>query len=431
MIGARATSHIYLTETDSDAQVVLIQALTGNARFTVRETNEVDEHLNLLPNGSVLFLENAKEVVALGLVNTPTGSILLRVGDIVTTDPNSQILAGQNIDIYGDFARTSGPVLDVATPTDSPRYGTVMHLSGVLAHGSTGSGFLTRIFGNANVDQFFFDQTFLGGANPTIPGGAGQTIPQGGVLSGVYPGGRTRVYGSNTPATAGTFAPVGDAEDFFIVNQLQTMTIDQQTAAGVVGGDTLTLDGQSGTDTYVINTTGTQGVFRDYVINTLDSGAPDDGVDTLSVYGLDNNDPGFKGANGGFDDVFLMRRMRDLSGETANRPTLYADNPAFVAVLHGTFGQVTASDPNADSGVRPQEVQRVNYDAGNNGRLFVYGQGGNDLFASDDVAAITTLDGGEDNDSFQIGQLYGLQRDGSQPAGGRQAAWVTRSAARW
>ena len=70
--------------------------------------------------------------MAHGLVNTPAGSILLRVGDNVTTTPNSQILAGQNIDIYGDFARTTAPV-DVVGADDSPKFGTVMHLPGVIA----------------------------------------------------------------------------------------------------------------------------------------------------------------------------------------------------------------------------------------------------------------------------------------------------------
>src|SRR5439155_20039910 len=31
--------------------------------------------------------------------------------------------------------------------------------------------------------------------------------------------------------------------------------------------------------------------------------------------------------------------------------------------------------------------------------------------ASDDTSVITTLDGGKGNDTFQIGQLYGLRRD--------------------
>ena len=64
---------------------------------------------------------------------------------------------------------------------------------------------------------------------------------------------------------------------------------------------------------------------------------------------------------------------------------------------------------------RPQQVERVNYDAAINGRLTVYGQGGNDVFAVDDNSAITTLDGGEGNDNFQIGQLYGSKRDSLDP----------------
>ncbi len=37
-----------------------------------------------------------------------------------------------------------------------------MRLQGVIAHGPTTGGNLTRIFGNDDADQIFFDQTFLG-----------------------------------------------------------------------------------------------------------------------------------------------------------------------------------------------------------------------------------------------------------------------------
>ena len=43
-----------------------------------------------------------------GLINTPQGTIMLRVGDNVNTDPNAQILAGHNINIFGDFYRLNG-----------------------------------------------------------------------------------------------------------------------------------------------------------------------------------------------------------------------------------------------------------------------------------------------------------------------------------
>jgi hypothetical protein len=545
-IGARATGSIHLTETlpttptsfAPDAQVVLIQALGiaggdavgGDARFTVREgptapqgamtppklPTTKGEDLNLLANEAVLFLENSPEALAHGLVNTPNGSILLRVGDNVNTDLNAQILAGRNIDIYGDFARVNeissgNPVSDAA----DPGYGTVMQLHGVLAHGPTANGYQTRLFGNADSDQFFFDQTFLGGnagtATSPIPGGTSQTIPDGGFgVAGTmssYSGGSTRAYGSNTPTptTNGITAPVkfkpdatgdtiartdggnfvtdgfaigdvitvdsgvandpnnrtytvtgvapgvltlsaknvvtattnpvnvkikdtsnnpfapknSDGEDFFVVNQLQSMQY-VQTAQATPSSDALTLDGQSGTDTYVVNSTGTHGDVRNYVINVLDTGAPDDGVNNLSVYGLDNNDPAFNGPNGKFDDIFLLRRTSGIPNETGNRPRLYADDSAFVAVLDfdptlGTsaLAQAQASDPTNSAAVRSQSVQRINYDSSINGRLMVFGQGGNDYFAVDDNAATTTLDGGAGNDSFQVGQIYGFQRDGS------------------
>ncbi|HLL12666.1 MAG TPA: hypothetical protein VK570_16505, partial [Rubrivivax sp.] len=56
-------------------------------------------------------------------------------------------------------------------------------------------------------------------------------------------------------------------------------------------------------------------------------------------------------------------------------------------------------------------VARVNYDSQLNGRLAVLGQGGNDYFAMDDNSVITTLDGGAGNDNFQVGQIFGSQRN--------------------
>src|SRR5205085_869680 len=87
-------------------------------------------------------------------------------------------------------------------------------------------------------------------------------------------------------------------------------------------------------------------------------------------------------------------------------PVAYAN--ATVGIL---IGDVTTSDPTGNANVRNQNYERINYDAAINGRLIVNGLGGNDFFATDDNSAITTLDGGLGNDSFQIGQIYGLERD--------------------
>ena len=89
---------------------------------------------------------------------------------------------------------------------------------------------------------------------------------------------------------------------------------------------------------------------------------------------------------------------------------------ANVLLTHVAVGvllnDVTTSDPNGNAATRTQAVERINYDTAINGRLIVNGLGGNDAFFSDDVTTTTTLDGGAGNDSFQVGQIYGLQRDG-------------------
>jgi hypothetical protein len=417
-IGARADNSIYLTDVAgsvphaaSNANVVLLQAATGDVRFTVRDSNQnssgVYSDLDLLASGSVLFLENNPETVTHGLINAITGSVLLRVGDNIKTDPNAQILAGQNINIYGDFQRvnenSSGtPETDV----NDPNYGTIMHLSGVIAHGSS---YLASIFGNVGNDQIYFDQTFLGGTNPAIPGdqNGDQAIPYGGGMLSAYSGGKTRAYGSNTPTPANQFAPAGSGADYFVVNELQTMNAADGT------GDTLTLDGQGGGNTYIINTAGSQHGTNNYVINVLDSGAPDSGTNQLMVYGsADDIDP-TTGLPYSVNNIFLTRRVKSIPNETSNRPTLYQDSPAFVAVLHTSLKGAQANEQGnqyVTAGSFP--VERVNYDTGIN-RLMVFGQTGNNYFASDDVTVATTLDGGSGNNTFQIGQIYGLRRDGS------------------
>src|SRR5262249_24716697 len=138
-----------------------------------------------------------------------------------------------------------------------------------------------------------------------------------------------------------TPAPNADHEDFFNVNQLQRMfdaALNSNPGAPLPNGDnpaghTLTLDGQAGTDTYVVNTTGSQGGLdqkqipgapcHNYVINALDTGSPDDGADVLIVNGYDNPQVGYDSlghltAGDGYDsngnpyptdDIFLLRGM--------------------------------------------------------------------------------------------------------------------------
>jgi Ca2+-binding RTX toxin-like protein len=158
--------------------------------------------------------------------------------------------------------------------------------------------------------------------------------------------------------------PGGD--DIIIVNNLPSITTTQ-------GGvrDTLTLDGRGGNDEYTVFTSGD--AERDYIINVLDSGAPNDGADKLFIQGTDEK------------DVFLLRKN-------------------FVALLHEDVG-AGEDDPRFTSA-----VERINYDTSINGRLRVDGLAGDDEFYSDDNSSITTIDGGPGDDFFQIGQVFGLDR---------------------
>jgi len=417
VVGVEADQSIYLTEILGALNLRLGQALVGDIRLTVREAAGQGEDLNLLqPTGPILVVENATRTIAHGLINAPSGWVLLRAGDNITlgnTAPiatsvadatgNTQVLAGKWIDIFGDYGD-----LD-------PGYGTIQTLHGTITPGTLTTGCAdnidtvstaractyTRIFGNGDADTFDFEQTLLGG--------------------------RTRVYGSNTPtlfvappayaATAPLCGSGRTCDDFFYVKQLQTMN--------VAAGHTLTLDGQEANDTYVIYTSGSRGNARDYVINVLDTGAPDDGVDYLTICGADTNTgtaipsgsdcdaairlaPPANPATDG-DDLFLLRRTSYIGApdQTQNER---ADRSAFVALLHTTLAVAAPSGTTTLSATAFQ-VERVNYDTAINGRLKVYGLGGNDFFAVDDNSAITTLDGGADNDQFQIGQIYGTKRD--------------------
>jgi Ca2+-binding RTX toxin-like protein len=350
-VGLEAANDIYLTEVSGTLR--LVQARTplnldtlggGDIRLTVRESQEpdsLDENLQLLASGSALFIENSRRTVEKGFIRAG-GWVELRIGDDLIDTADTSVTAGLHINIYLDD-------LNNGTANGDPGYGANTTLRGTF---TPGAGYVTSIFGYNDVDRITLEKTTLGGW--------------------------TRIYGSNLATPADGTAPAGDGEDIFVVDRLQTMTVG-----------TLTLDGQAGSDHYIIYTNGSQN-DRNYIINALDTGASSDGVDVLSIYGDDAT-----------DDIFLLRAMTAIAGlgginEVANRP-------AFVGLLHGTVAQVQAGEYEA--------VERINYDAAINGRLEVYGLGGNDSFATDDNSAITTLDGGKGDDSFQIGQLYGTQRN--------------------
>ncbi|MFO7964214.1 MAG: LEPR-XLL domain-containing protein [Desulfobacterales bacterium] len=214
--------------------------------------------------------------------------------------------------------------------------------------------------------------------------------------------GHTRVLGDIGDAAGGT--------DWFVLDHLPSITGTHDRPGHLLTDgsdgavlDTIDLDGCGGTDHYVVNI-GAGGTA--YLVNVQDSGAPNDGSDTLRMHTLDAvgtdafdwNHPQESGTDPGTNDVFLLRR---------NFVAYLTPNPVY--------------DPDdADSNEFLTPVQRINYDTSINGRLMVSAGDGDDRFYVDDNSAITTLDGGLGRDLFQIGQVFGTNPNGyDYPEGDR------------
>ncbi|WP_206521912.1 hypothetical protein [Mesorhizobium sp. M7A.F.Ca.CA.004.04.1.1] len=439
-VALEAGNNIYLAEapevpggTAGNLRLVLAHTYDGDIRITVRETSVQGENLDLLHSGSARFGEDgttfptfqpdASRAIPHGQIFAEKGSVLLRVGDNVTLDSNSETLAAKSIDIYGDVSATN-EVIHALVNLDFA-FGTVMVLRGriianatvtpgnktigapvgsatptLTANPVTGPTVLTRIFGNTDVDTIQFGDT----------SGAGGTNTQGSA-GYVFLGSKTRAYGSQNLDVNNV-----DGEDRFRVYYLQDTTTQTSPNMQTAAEHTLTLDGVSGTDLYEIYTLGSnnpgQGTAgtdfqRNYVINILDSGRPIDGVDELTIFGYDSSQNGLIGGNKPIDDIFLLRGANYLPHEAADRP-------GYVAMV---YGQPKTYADTIEDNEPSNEVARINYDTALNGRITIEGQGGNDNFYSDDTTAIVSLQGGAGDDSFNIGQIFGTKRTGDAENG--------------
>ncbi|UWQ93699.1 hypothetical protein K3727_21740 (plasmid) [Rhodobacteraceae bacterium M382] len=379
IVTADADVGVYLTETANELNLLYALSTGGAVRLTIPDTPVVPtlpaspyahaevprilprdilapaEDLYLLPDGSRLVVQNAVETFASTTVDAST-SVALWVGDNLSMESNSLIIAGTTITAQLDTTRTGSAR---AGTDNDPDYGSSAELTGRI---------VTR--GDQTGDQFLLQS---GGDVDLVTVNSLQLDTQGYIQ------------------TAGQ-------EDEITVNTLMTMNTYRDSGVR----DTLDLDGQEDTDVYVVNTTGTYGEQRDYVINVLDTGARNDGTDTLAITGSD-------GA-----DLFLMREITSIENRTSDRPS-------FVTLLHADADGTDVSLDNAidqaqTTSDRPADVQRVNYDRAVNGRLSVFGLGGSDLFAVDGNSTITTLDAGPGADRFQIGQFHGVL-DADTPEG--------------
>jgi Ca2+-binding RTX toxin-like protein len=144
---------------------------------------------------------------------------------------------------------------------------------------------------------------------------------------------------------------------------------------------TITVDGRSGADRYVVTVFGLSGA----VINISDTGKLGAGSDSLRVFGSDD---------AARSDLFLLRR-------------------GFVAA---------AVDANADG--LPETIDRVNFTAAIDAGLTVDALAGDDRIIVDQTLIATTLRGGAGRDLFQFGQIFGAERTPPAVAPGDEISTV-------
>ena len=440
---AEAGGSIYITETENELVLLAAKALTGNVRLTVPDTNGIrgppfptdtntrnatPEDLDLLVCGAdtamcrSLVAESEPRVAAPSTDSargTLSGiwakqNVYLWVGDDIDEPATYEIVAGGTIYIHGDANRSNtadatDPAQDVpdepATRIDAG-WGTNMHFAGRVGGffdpvllGGTGSKDktdLTLIFGHFDVDYFDFDHTDLGA--------------------------KTRVFGSDNEI-AQDAGPSGDGEDLFVVDHLQHdgRRPEPHAHARRAGRQRRLRDLHRGQPRR-------RPRLRDQRARHRRAGAESAARSAARRRGHHRglrqrrHRPGARRRRRAAEQQAGRRHLpaaprhldRAAPARTARTRARRCGRPSSPSST--PTSPARAAPLGVDGYIRTGSfaVERINYSADDNGRLQVYGQANNDLFVVDDNSAITTLDGGSGNDTFQIGQIYGLQRDADE-----------------
>ncbi|MGH7895138.1 MAG: beta strand repeat-containing protein, partial [Candidatus Binatia bacterium] len=270
------------------------------------------------------------------------GTITLQAGDSFLLESGAQILTNGVVIINGDF--NTDEIGNILPGNNDPGDGAEIVVNGTITANQI------TITGNDDDDTVLID----------VFDEAGDAIT-----------GNVDIFG-------------GDGHDLVIIDELHSR--DLATSVDV--------DGQGDTDDTVVNV---RAGGTEYIINVTDSGAPDDGADTLTINGTEIGDD----VNASGEDLFLVRSN-------------------FVAYLTPDPAHLPEPDPYHLLAA----VERINYDESINGRLIVNGGTADDEFYVDDNSSITTLDGGAGADFFQIGQVFGTERTPPAVASGDEIATV-------
>ena len=309
-----ATRDIYLTEIDAYLRLVLAHAVNGDIRITVRETTPSDADAGharrgplprsraappaspratrALPSGNDL---DAERSVPKGQVFAETGNVAAAGRRRRHDPPEREILADGSIDICGDFGGRRRGLRHEHDPARPDR----RRLRRLAA------GARQRRPGRARARRRAHRRR---SSRPDLGQQRHRHVPARRPVRSRprrRPARRPRRAAPATSSSArrrsSAAAPddgssagdaahdpsIADGEDQFTVWYLQSMNVVTEPAAAdrrtraAAPATSLDLDGQADTDYYAVYTTGSHGSIRNYVINVLDTGAPNDGVDEL------------------------------------------------------------------------------------------------------------------------------------------------------
>lgn len=289
-----------------------------------------------------------------------------------------------------------------------------------------------KLFGEDGFDEIYGnagnDQLFGGNNNDKLSGGAGDDKIKGDaghdhIWGDWMPGETVAGDAGSDSIWGGTGADIifgGAANDFLfgesdpdlLFGEAGDDTLDGGHGAdrvfGESGSDAIIsslgddfIDGGSGSDEVTINTLGGDMSSR---VTVFDSGAPvGDGTDTLTVNGTAEA------------DTFLLRAANVYDKTLENVNTSLADVEAQLAELE----VIKALQLNLDSKPSRSFIAKLNNDDkaervnlyDNLENIIVNTLGGDDYAASDNSNAVITINGGDGDDTFQVGQLYNSPRD--------------------
>ena len=363
-------SSIKLTGGDGTDTLYVDDTATGSTDRIGRATDHSVEGLGTTVGGSV---EQASQLQVVSVRNATTGRFSLTVGGRTTqlldfdAAPTTVQAALQSaleaakslaagalggavtvskagtswiVSYQGLLAGAVGRALDITVNTETLNAGSVVGVTRMSDGRIDFTDFqVTNIALGAGNDVLDVDSTVVG--TTSVSTGAGDD----------------RVALESTAGPTTILAGAGD--DWLLVNPVQP------------GGETntllgrVTLDGQAGSDYYLVSMFGNGGSRIDVADSVTGVGS---GTNVLVVNGSAAN------------DTFLLRK--GLVAQLSNRSSA------------GWF----------------QAAEKVTYTDGVNGGVLVNGLDGDDAFALDDNSSSMTIDGGNGNDIFQIGQLFTAYR---------------------